>query len=98
SISRRFTSHGVAYRSPHVLSLVNQEAVTDQRCPSARSSSTATKPAIAAQDRRMVNLAPVPTPHAGQTKNSHHARVTAAKTRRVTWANKRAKLPHTARP
>src|SRR6516162_10515598 len=49
SIPRRAANPGVACRSRHVLSLVNQEAVTDQRCPSARTNSTATKLAIATQ-------------------------------------------------
>src|SRR5262245_62354925 len=44
---------GVACRSPHVLSLVNQEAVTDQRCPNATTNSTATKLAIPTQRRRI---------------------------------------------
>ena len=50
----RSTNHGVACRSPHVLSRVNQEAVADQRCPSARTNSTATKLAIPIQGRRIV--------------------------------------------
>jgi hypothetical protein len=45
---RRSTYHGVACRSPQVLSLVNQEAVADQRCQS-----TATKLAIPTQGRRI---------------------------------------------
>jgi hypothetical protein len=44
-------------RSPHVLSLVNQKAVTDQRCPSERTNSTATKLAITTQGRRMSRFA-----------------------------------------
>jgi hypothetical protein len=54
SISRRSTNHGVACRSAHVLSLVNQVAVADQRCPNARTNSTATKLAIPTQGRRIV--------------------------------------------
>ena len=66
-LSRRSTNHGVACRSPHVLLLVNQEAVTDQRCPSARTNSTTTKLAIATQGRRIVTLATVPKSHARST-------------------------------
>src|SRR5262245_21817471 len=49
-----------ACRSRHVSSLANQEAVTDQRCPSAKTNSTTTKLAIATQGRRIVTLATVP--------------------------------------
>src|SRR5262249_28770885 len=42
-IGLRAANHGVACRSRHVLSLVNHEAVSDQRCPSARTNSTTTK-------------------------------------------------------
>jgi hypothetical protein len=37
-------------------SLVNQEAVTDQRCPNATTNSTATKLAIPTQGRRIHGL------------------------------------------
>ncbi len=43
---------------------MNQEAVTDQRCPSARTNSTTTKLAIATQGRRIVTLATIPKSHA----------------------------------
>src|SRR5262249_22729607 len=78
SISRRFTSHGVACLSLHVLSLVNHEAVTDQRCPSARINNTATKPAIATQGRRIVTLATGPKSQPAQPRQTPPP--TAAKT------------------
>src|SRR5262249_26832775 len=60
----RSTNHGVACRSRHVLSLVNQEAVTDHRWPNATTNSTATRLAIPTQGRRIVSLATVPKSHA----------------------------------
>src|SRR5262245_22180101 len=56
SIPRRSANHGVACRSRHVISLVNQEAVTDQRCPTAITNSTTTKLAIATRGRRTARL------------------------------------------
>src|SRR5262245_34288914 len=64
SESRRPRRNSVRYPVNAGLSLVNQEAVADQRCPSARTNSTTTKLAIATQGRRIVTLATVPKSHA----------------------------------
>jgi hypothetical protein len=71
----------MSLRTCLVLSVVNQEAVTDQRCPSARTNSTGTKAAIAAKDRRIVSLATVPRPNSRLAiPKPHDAKITAPRT------------------